>query len=1150
MTDAAPDNPLSPFVRLPDDVDALGNLRDQLGDYLSTLERNTDAANAWLAAHADDIIVGLHRLDRAVSLQKDDAAAQKILTGMGDVAHFVLSLQDFKAQAEAALGKDSALLKDIEKIQPGFPPRVLEDLPAVDTQFESLPDLPDGAEAVEPEKKKKGFFSFFKKEEPQESSEEKAATLRRHWTLVRNELTGLQSDRHYYVDAFMEWVGDTLEPEGDGPAVAALMQKYQDPQYIIDLALRDYAEVTDIRARAVKKQAEEYAALAGFLDRQEIEPFILIGLPALFHSDPPERGKHLLELLKEDFGIASIADFALHRVPDRGQQLALLTAALDEERSFVVAGARKHADIFEEVLSQVLSDSNPLPPLALKIALLKLREADDNPEKILNLGDEETPFSRIARRFKDDYKEMDKALDALLTGAGDKQGARKAHTAVEFARARDERSYGRMAAALQKINDGAGFMALHHLCWPGVSVVDSLVAASGPKNQLSDLVRLGLDAGILDEFRIGSAAADADAAKVFPFLDAHVVPPPRGFDPQTARRLLGFSFAQGGLDGLRKELTRKDGWLDRVVGSGLDTQEKLTWLSVLLEPFPSDVAKANILFEASQNTANTNARDLRLLEENLIGRNIRLDDDQITLNLGRIANIWYNDNPGMLRYTVDGTGHTLANDVSPAEASELLSLLARRGGFEREAGGVFHPENIDRIVTDERGTKVRWSRHTGDLNVTAREAAALHARPDFLHNAEAGHGHATTSVNIKNITLLQPLSDGTHLLIDGKGNTEILKGRIDFSPQLPFINIAGTGAWFNPENASVICLDEKENALDFRIESREFDESLDQIEPGKYFYRVKLPDYSGVTGLESALEQNAAIVPAGTNGPRKHLYFNLRALSYLSFEQGPTPEETGFRCHQHGPVRKPGFIRADADLARSTMDMMRGRDDIIVVGSTALYVPSVDNAYHNDSTDRLCVLSGQDMLQIPCDVWTAKKALEQLGKTPGFCVVGVKKATRFSDEDMPADIINISHATMLGYSRGPDKAFFTMDADNIPASLSHSNTFTLIRRLEEIGLADARAHAAKGWHSLLQRTSAGMRKTSVSFFPPLTEKGTAYLLDRALGKPEQEKESGNMKKEFGAAARALKARDTLEYPVKRKKSSAHYKSRKKHRPFY
>ena len=105
------DNPQPPLLHnpvLPQDVEALSALRDQLSDYLATVERNTDAVNNWLADNKNKIILFHQRLERSLN-EKNETRAINLIAQMGDVAGFVLSLQDFKSKAETAFGKDSVI---------------------------------------------------------------------------------------------------------------------------------------------------------------------------------------------------------------------------------------------------------------------------------------------------------------------------------------------------------------------------------------------------------------------------------------------------------------------------------------------------------------------------------------------------------------------------------------------------------------------------------------------------------------------------------------------------------------------------------------------------------------------------------------------------------------------------------------------------------------------------------------------------------------------------------------------------------------------------------------------------------------------------------------------------------------------------------
>src|SRR6218665_4134939 len=123
MADNTPST--TPF-KLPDDVHVLAHLRDQLGDYLSTLERNTDSIRDWLDTQQNSIIVGHHRLVRAIERDRDEKKAVKILSELGETAGFILNLQDFGALAQNRFGKNSTLEKALAAVQRGFPADILE----------------------------------------------------------------------------------------------------------------------------------------------------------------------------------------------------------------------------------------------------------------------------------------------------------------------------------------------------------------------------------------------------------------------------------------------------------------------------------------------------------------------------------------------------------------------------------------------------------------------------------------------------------------------------------------------------------------------------------------------------------------------------------------------------------------------------------------------------------------------------------------------------------------------------------------------------------------------------------------------------------------------------------------------------------------
>src|SRR5262245_25261275 len=71
---------------LPDDVETLARMRDQLEDYLAVLELNTETIGKWLTDEQDKIILANHRLYRAIAVAKNEQQAVTQLSDMGEIA--------------------------------------------------------------------------------------------------------------------------------------------------------------------------------------------------------------------------------------------------------------------------------------------------------------------------------------------------------------------------------------------------------------------------------------------------------------------------------------------------------------------------------------------------------------------------------------------------------------------------------------------------------------------------------------------------------------------------------------------------------------------------------------------------------------------------------------------------------------------------------------------------------------------------------------------------------------------------------------------------------------------------------------------------------------------------------------------------------
>lgn len=1147
MADSLPSP--TPF-KLPEDVHLLARLRDQLDDYLSTLERNTDSINGWLAENQNDIIVRHHQLVRAITHDKSEAKAEAALKNLGDMTGFILNLQDFEKLAADQFGKDSKVAKAIVQAPRGFPAKILEELPEI-----ALPD--DGADvapvaivpvansnAVEEEQQKKGFWSsvggWFKGKDPEAEAREKEESIRRHWRNVRSELISLQSDRHYYIDSFMDWIGENLAPENPQAPAAALMEQYQDPQYVINLAQSDYAEVNEGKTRRLSEQSLHYSRIARTIDEQRIGEFITL-LPNLFPKTETPESKQLKTLLLTDYGVASFAELALTHVKDRKDQLALLSAALTHETKFEIAGLKSGAQIFERVLGHVL-DATPLDSSALQLTIHKLKPHEKDPASLLDLSHaNKTVFKRIEKRFGSDYATIDKAVDHVFKGLNGQQSAIQAVTdVVKAAAAKDVQA---LAGPLGKIQarSGHAFMAMWHLTYPEKSIVKTLADAAKDNKELSWVMENALKAGILDELKGAANAATGSTQNIVNFIGKTVVPSlgtEDTFSRDAARQLIAFGFANGGLDQMRRELTKTDGWLKSVVSSKtLDTSEKLQWTAALLEPFASDVVKANILHEASSNTGLEDVRQaLSTMEKAFTGNNIRLAEDKILTNLERIANVWYNPEPQTLRFTVNGTGHTLMEGISPHLARETLELLQRKGTFEKEYDGLFNADNIDRVVSTAQGPKISWYRHTADLNVTESQLGALHKRKDFLHEDDPKTGN-TFSINQRSVTLLQPLEDGTHLLVDKYGSVMILDGKIRIEAQKPLLDLGGV--YFNPENASIVSLSADKSSIEFRSESKEFDDFLDKAVPGEYFYNVPLPGAAEVKEVEKALKTQTATQTPG--GALDNLYFNLSALGFMMYEDSG---ETGFHCHKYGPARKHGFINTEADLAKTVFEGLSKDDSLFGVQNVITHKSVIDDAYYNAEKGLFYLVIGQDILTVPCDEKTAYDALKKLSQEPGFEVVGANyienpKKPGVGVVEMPADVVNLGRATLLAYNAAQKETMVTADTDKFPISLDRTQAQTLFDTLESDGQADAKQKTkSNGWAHGLKASFMRLPRLDVKITPSITELSPAYLLKQANDDGAETRSLPKLDADFAVAAAPLKTNERFSYPVVRTRAPA------------
>ncbi len=1149
MADSLPSNG---DFKLPEDLSTLSQMRDQLSDYLNTLERNTDSVNAWLHKHQNSVIVGHHQLNRSVSLKNEKDALQA-LQDLGETAGFVLSMQDFKGQAEAAFGADSAVAKEIAKHALGVPKAILEDLPEIklpdaNAPAAYVPPLPR-PELPEPEPEKKRSVwnpaTWFGKSERDEEEARKSAEaeaqrkieeIKRHWRLVRSELIGLQSDRHYYVDSFMDWVGETLSPQKESETEAKkLMEKYQNPQFVIDLAVKDYAEVMEVKVGMVKNRALLYSQTAALIDEQRIQEFNAL-LPNLFPKPETSESKQLKQLLLQDYKVVSFAEMALDRVTKRDDQLLLLKTALTHEPDFKLSGLSAKTQVFERILKEVTSAQDPLDPSALSLTLKKLGIGNDNGAELINLKNStKTVFERLATRFNTSLAKMQDAVGHVLGGLGSTTGPSDKQLAgfVAAVRAQDPIKLG---TVLSSLDGGAGtlsFKGLWNLTYPGVSLIEEISKTAKTTADLSALTDLALRAGLTDEFKVGTNAVQGDAKNVLKFINEKVMPEHEDFNLAVLRKLIGASFANAGLDQLRKELTRAGGWLEQVAVSPLNAEGRLNWTAALMEPWSSNIVKSNILFEAAQTAKNPEAKKALLsMESNLTGENVRLEDGRILTNLDRLANIWYDEESKVMRLTVNGTGHTMLEGVSPQTAKEVLTHIQRKAPFlQPEYDGLYNPSNLDRIVTTPQKTAIYWGNHTGMLNVPDDTIAALHKHPDFLHVTNSGNGQ-THSINLKTVALLQPLSDGTHLLVDKYGAVQVLEGKIDLKAKDSLLDLSGT--YFNPRNASILSLDGTKNTVGFRAESKDFEDLLESVSTGQYFYNLDLSD-ADFARAQSAVAAAPAIASAN-KGDLKNLHFNFEALGYMKYSD---EREAGFSIRKNGPAKTSGFIATQEEaLAKNIFAGLSSNPNLVTVGNVITHKDMIDDAYYNADKQRFYMVLNNDILPIPADEDQSYKALQSLSKEDGFMVVGastVPSPTGRGTVEVPADIINLNRTVMQFYSDAQDKTFLVADNERFfYIGYDKQQAASLFDLLEKQGLQDAKAATPKalGWTQKLAETAEALPTVMVRVTPSLTDLSREHLLQQAVGQTGENRAMPEPKKDFSIVAAPYKSNALLEYPVR------------------
>lgn len=1033
--------------RIEDNIQRAAVLRDQMEEYLAVTERNTDAVNNWLSENKNTIIMFHHRLVRALN-KKDDAQATELLTEMGnDIAGFVLSLEDFSAKAK----KGGAFIKAAAAIKPGLPDSLQEPLPEIDLSdvgiLARIEAIEQRVKKTEEAAKNAGISisgMFNRKEKHQRENDVKA---QRQLTVLKDEILGLQSNRHYYIDGVMDWAAEALATgteDENGNAVTAddKMLQYQNPAYIIQLATDDYERAIGINSLAVRQAAVQYSELASAIDRQDVNGITEQIATAYPDGEATDYSEMFRQILLEDYNSLSLPEIILTHIDSRDDQAELLMRVRGRGGVVAFADAQSPESILEKFV-QLTLDKDPLDPKVLHMLITTLMQHKMAPEDIaFPSSSPENIFQRIAARFESDLPAQQISLAAVLSGlSGKSPGIALTHYMSLFDKMHqiDDRDLLHTLGEIEQQKTAPAVTALWNLCYPGALILDGLCRVTSDPVAKAALLEQGMKAGLLEEIRAEGVQMLTGWNKFIALMEKEILCHEEKIPVDTIRSLIAHSIPAEELPALRKCLTKlPDGWLVKIADSTMAANEKLERISALLEPFGSDIVKANVLNEAAESTAFPKAKEILFsLEKNLVGENIRLSDDRILCHLPRLANIWYNPESRMLRYTVQGQSHTLLENVKPEQAQEILSLVQRRGPFLAESGGLFNPDNVDAIHYTPQGPTMSWHHVTGSLNADAETVAELQTRTGFLH-VTGETGKPVSSFNLTSLCFVQPMEDGTILIIDKYGSATRTSGTAVMPKNAPLLDLGG--AYFNPGNASIIRLAADKKSFEFRIEGDDFEKLLD---PEQHFLSIPLSTAAKSTALQRALTASADI-----HAPVKNLHLNMKALGYLAYNE----KESGFYCKKHAVTHKPGFINVEPEMAQTILSHIGAKPGIAHVGDLVAHQDSIDDAYYNSAKQKLQFVIGPEVQEVsapPVEGWAT---LLRLSKDKNFAVVTTEKD--YALKDMPVDVIHRERATLfvLGQER------MNIITDHLPfhVNLSRPEALAFFTSLEEEGLASSR----------------------------------------------------------------------------------------------
>lgn len=1074
--------------KLPQDLGRLTALRDQLSDYLATLERNTKAVSDWLAENEQIVVVQHHRLLRAVK-NGNEAVAMDILANAGEAVGFMLDITDFRDLGVERFGANSTFVKMVDTAEKGVPSYLLEDLPQVDLTTEadvgaailpqSLPQAPQPAKKTV-WNKLFGTQSKEEKEQQRQEEERKAQEERMldYWRNVRSELISLQSDRHYYVDSFMDWVEAGLTSEKTLEEAEPLLYSYQEPSYVIDLAQKDYAQVTEGRTQALREKTQAYSAIAALFDNKNVDGIIR------HHKSLDTRvsGKTYRDMLMSDphYQGSNLAEVALAYIDKREDQFKLFRHAIVHEKITFKNGVTKQ-DAFEEILDEVLVSTNPLNPQALSL-IMGYIDAADAPEDY-------NAYRRIYDRLRDDPTRLLTVMTEYMVGLAQETSAvTSAFVGLDEALASEnDDNITTMINAIKLSGNGLKVRALWDLCKapPIASALGRSDKANttGKRSVMLDHYIKMDEAGLID---IRHSGSDANTDFLIGNLVLNNLQDTSPENISNTRKLIATLMAKEDLSQVNQQYIESH--LSRIWRADIAENKAILWTAVFMETFPSDIQKANILARTAE--AIHEPRLLKL-EEQFASSHIRLDAETVGYNIDRIANIWHDSKSAELKYTVAGEApRTFMANIDAIEARDILDYLVRKHGLEREYNGAFNPANIDRFtITSRSEAYIGWGgpQNVG-ITLTSPTLRAIMKDPRFI-GGNTEDSDDLILINTESVAIVQDLGQDRVAIIDNYGNPYRLKNA-------SLDNLVYSSDWLkigdthiNPDRISVISTDMAKNEVDLRIESTFFERVF---QAPNNFATVSDISSSEMAKLETALRANESII-SHDDGSNEY-FFNIRKSGFIAFEPAQSDKEISyFHYLKYGALHSTVAIPAsDPETVPSLYKSALKKKDLITVRNTTFSPDSIENIYYSAKEGALCIQATHSMQKIRCG-----DTYEEALKTAEKVIARVLEmrpdlyALNYSLEDGSTrmlDLVDMSKPVMLQYNAAEDRVIAHSSLRNpIHILMDETDGPAFITAIEDLGRADNKMDLTSALKQLPQ--------VYTKLQPALSSPGTAYLMD-------------------------------------------------------